>query len=283
MKGRKKTWFLAPSFDIPPLAIRLGHILADFTEPRFPINNAPDGIRIDEKDVLTTESKDFRMKLAGDSSVILGIWGQFLQVFGVNAEAKLSLESNFIEEYSFDEMRTEWFRPSASFLEQSVGAKDVTDFLGMAGRRKPLYMVVGLKTVLGGSITVRQGKSTSLGGNIGANVSPGVPVSIGPEAKRSSASALTVTHRAEKPIIFAYQLVRLALKGARPAATLVAKGMFDANKGNVEDIEVIEASDVSLESISKDGDASLSELENISIRDGFDEHDGQDCVVAIPG
>lgn len=73
MAAPKKTWFLAPTWDIPPSAIRLGHIICDPTEPHYPLNPVP-AVAVSSSPVLADQPST-STALALASPVLGGGWG----------------------------------------------------------------------------------------------------------------------------------------------------------------------------------------------------------------
>lgn len=73
MAAPKKTWFLAPTWDIPPSAIRLGHIICDPTDPRYPPNPVP-AIAVSSPPVLADQPST-STALTPASPILGGGWG----------------------------------------------------------------------------------------------------------------------------------------------------------------------------------------------------------------
>lgn len=246
MANQKKTWFLVPSWDVPPSAIRLGHIIADPTEPRYPLNPSSTGPQIDTE-IFPDVCPEFYMKLSGDSSNTLGIWAQFLEFVGLTAEVKLRLEKGMEEAYSFEKLETKWFSPSPAFAKASMESAEAKDFLDVAGTRTPLCMVTGVKVVTGGSTTTRN-KGHAYGWEFGVDGTPvGAPVLAGPYFERNNAG-LETSYKKETPIVVAYQLMRVKLKDSTSMAIPYSRGVIsEFGDGNEEELMEVELSDISLE------------------------------------
>ncbi|KAF2677948.1 hypothetical protein K458DRAFT_395420 [Lentithecium fluviatile CBS 122367] len=151
MANLKKTWFLVPTWKIPSSAVRPSYLITEPTDPRYPIN--PE--RMDASgipatiytEVFTSSSPELRMELSEDSATTLGIWGQFLHFVGLSAEAKLTMAKGIDNTYEFETM--------------IFKSKEVQEYLEIAGVKKPLYMINGVKTVTGASLFTSHTKGFS--------------------------------------------------------------------------------------------------------------------------
>ncbi|KAL2069485.1 hypothetical protein VTL71DRAFT_14164 [Oculimacula yallundae] len=156
MASTKKTYFLVPGWDIPPSAIQLGNLIADPTEPHKALNCTPTShlvhthanpstsksvlnstpttsstvsstakstrlesrTRIDTK-IHTTTLTNYIVSLSSSKSNKLGIFAQFLQIFGLGGESSVEYTSENAGRCTFSSLTTEWFSPSQSFLATS--------------------------------------------------------------------------------------------------------------------------------------------------------------------
>ncbi|KAF2121626.1 hypothetical protein BDV96DRAFT_641012 [Lophiotrema nucula] len=241
MANLKKSWFLAPTWDIPPTAVCLGHLITDFTDPRYPINPIEGGLMAGpqeitvpgiETEIFTDTSSNFSMEISGDSSTRLGIWGQFLRIIGISTEAKLVLSKGTANKYAFDEMVTQWFSPSATYVSLLVNTKNVRDFLELAGTKKPLYVITGVKSVSGATLSTSRSAGHTYNAKFGVDgAAAGAPMTVGPEFERSSNEGLSITHYKDKPMVFAYQLMKVVLNESKPRASVYVKGAMFETEG----------------------------------------------------
>lgn len=211
MSNKVKTYFLVPGWDFPIGSIQLGSIIAS---PLFPhrsfIEN--DAIPIDTK-VHLSDKYDFSTTLDKSKSNKVGLWAQFLQIFGLGAEASVSFDKGSIDTYAFQHMQTEWFLPSKAFVEACVKNTNVVDFLEQTNFRKPLYIITGLKTIEGASVTTVNSKGRGVYAKLGFDGTPAaVPVTVGPEVERNIEESETTSFEKSSPVIFAFQLTAVRCK-----------------------------------------------------------------------
>ncbi|KAF2004054.1 hypothetical protein P154DRAFT_65760 [Amniculicola lignicola CBS 123094] len=260
MANPKKTWFLAPTWDIPPESLSLGHLLTDPTDPRFSIN--PDFSSAHLSDLFPNPPKiykdttpAFHMTVSSDTTTTLGIWGQFLQVVGIGAEACISFTNGMSNSYGFDKTETQWFAPSPVFVKRMLADPEVMEFIDMAGTKKPLYMVTGLKAVTGAELSTTNSSGHAISAKFGIDGTPFMaPVSIGPEVELARNDGLVVHVRKENPIIFAYQLMKVKLKAKRgdimvgESKAFVKGAMFEAGaKGKSKNKKTFAAVETGIE------------------------------------
>jgi hypothetical protein len=247
MSNIRKTWFLSPTCDIPPTALQLGYIITDPLDPRYPLNpvlpyteskNEPkskSGFKAGASrastsglEVFATRSHSFHLELTSDSSTSLGLWGHFLQVVGLGTEAKLKVGNDFTNKYAFDSVRTEWFSPTPGFVKDAVQSRDIQDYIDMAGTKKPLYMISGVKIVSGAELETKHGKSHVNG--------------LGLEVEFEKREDSTIHRRREEPFVFAYQLVKFHLKPDKARVGSITQGtIFEAReeaKSGAVDVEL---------------------------------------------
>lgn len=205
MSNKVKTYFLVPGWDFPVGSIQLGSIIAS---PSFPHRSITDNeaIPIDTK-VHLSDKYDFSTSLDKSKSNKFGLWAQFLQIFGLGAEASVSFDKGSIDTYAFQHMKTEWFLPSKAFIKASVKNTNVVDFLEQTNFRKPVYIITGLKTVEGASVTTVNSKGRGVIAKIGFDGTPAaVPVTVGPEVERNIEESKTASFKKSSPVVFAFQL-----------------------------------------------------------------------------
>lgn len=245
MSNKVKTYFLVPGWDFPIGSIQLGSIIAN---PSFPhrsfIEN--DAISIDTK-VHLSDKYDFSTTLDKSKSNKFGLWAQFLQIFGLGAEASVSFDKGSIDTYAFEHMQTSWFLPSRSFVTACVKNTNVVDFLEQTNFRKPLYIITGLKMVEGASVTTVNNKGRRIYAQLGFDGTPAaVPVTVGPEVERNIEESEIASFKNSSPVIFAFQLTAVRCKENKEDVMVkdYTKGaMFSAGDENEElhlETEVLE-------------------------------------------
>lgn len=236
MSNKVKTYFLVPGWDFPVGSIQLGSIIAS---PSFPhrsfIEN--DIIPIDTK-VHLSDKFNFSTTLDKSKSNKFGLWAQFLQIFGLGAEASVSFDKGAIDTYAFQHMQTTWFLPSKAFVDACVKNTNVVDFLEQTNFRKPLYIITGLKTVEGASVTTVNSKGRGVNAKLGFDgTSAAVPVTVGPEVERNIEESETASFEKSSPVIFAFKLAAVRCKEGNENVMLkdYTKGaLFSSGQENEE-------------------------------------------------
>jgi hypothetical protein len=297
MANRKKTYFLVPGWDIPPAAIQLGNIIADPTAPHMPLNGSFTKTKAPDIDtpIYPTSTKNFKTSSFSSRSNRFGIWAEFLQMFGLGGEASVSFSHGDEDTYSFGEMQTEWFSPSADFVERSVRADNVQDFLKMAGRKTPLYIITGVKTVRGATVSTSQFKTHGHAGHFGVDgTSIGAPITVGLKVGHERQKGQKVSWRCEGPIVFAYQLAQVRFKKDSWVIGSYEKGALFERTDEKSDLGPTVGVTVPIlldegKALARDGALDDSQsvdsdalLEGMQLKSGFDEEMGEECTLVVP-
>jgi hypothetical protein len=294
MASGKKTYFLVPGWDIPASAIQLGNIIADPTEPHKPLNPIPPqrleasatpevtstststaSFTIDTQ-TYPTKVTNYTTTLFSNKSNKLSLFAQFLQIFGLGGETSVEFTSDDVDTCTFETLLTEWFIPSAQFINGAMAQEPIQGFLKMAPPKTPLYVITGLRTGAGITAKTVNSKGKNLSGKIGVDGTPaGLPLSAGPLAEHRRKKGEEVAWEAEGPLVFAYQLYRVKFaKGAWDKKGFVKGALFGVDEeGKVKNVTVDEEGD---------NEDFAEELEDVDVKEGWDEVDGEECVVIVP-
>ncbi|KAK8072094.1 hypothetical protein PG996_005442 [Apiospora saccharicola] len=148
------------------------------------------------------------------SSGRFGIWTKFLVFLGVDVGTAFSKDSN--EQFQFREMSTEECFPTNEYLQAAVDAKPVRNYLSRHSLNpKPLYIVVGVKTVTGARVSRSSGRTASAESGFSVDAAAAgspVAVSVGPEAAFSQSSRDTVSFDGSSDFVFAFRVRKLIVK-----------------------------------------------------------------------
>jgi len=148
----------------------------------------------------------------------IGLWAEFLEIFGLGGKLSVQYDKSQVETYSFTRMKTEWFLPSKEFVEKRVKSTEVAEFLDQMDYKVPVYIITGLKTVEGASVTSTKSKGRTFHAKLGLDgTSVAAPVTIGPEGDYSTKESETVTFTNSTPIVFAFQLSKVSWKEKKGA------------------------------------------------------------------
>ncbi|OCK93839.1 uncharacterized protein K441DRAFT_660582 [Cenococcum geophilum 1.58] len=249
MANKVKTYFLVPGWDFPVGSIQLGAVI---TDPAFPHRalNEDDLVPIDTK-IHPSDKYDFSSTIDKSRSNKFGLWAQFLQIFGLGGELSVAFDKGAIDKYSFKHMHTEWFLPSAAFAKACVKVPNVADFLEQTEYKKPVYVITGLKTVEGASVTTAKSKGRGLKAKLGFDgTPPAVPITVSPEAEHQNNESETDGFENSSAIVFAFQLSKVASKegGQNVSVKEHTKGaLYGVREKKKVDLETEVAASVKLE------------------------------------
>ncbi|KAK7914365.1 hypothetical protein PG985_012068 [Apiospora marii] len=216
MANEVRNYFLAPSWDIPPDSLILvGNIIVS---PKLPVPTLVKPTELQPPSNGDIQTRTTKTNVAWTrekaSSGRFGIWTKFLVLLGVDVGTAFSKDSN--EQFQFREMTTEECFPTNEYLQAAVDAKPVKDYLNRHSLNpKPLYVVVGVKTVVGARVSRSSGRTASAESGFGvdaAAVGSPVPVSVGPEAAFSRSSRDTVSFDGSSDFVFAFRVRKLIVK-----------------------------------------------------------------------
>jgi hypothetical protein len=219
MANKYKTYFLSPDWDFPVGSIQLGSIISDRSFPqRYLAKHDPVAFGIE---VYPSVKENFTDTIDESKTNKYGLWAQFLQIFGLGAEASVSFSKGTIEKYSFVLMKTEFFLPSKDFATAAAKITAVADFLEQTDYEEPVYIITGIKTVAGASVTTVAKKGRGLHLKAGFDgTSSGVPVTVGPEADHKKAEEERASFKNSSPVVFAYELSEMRLQRGGKDVTL---------------------------------------------------------------
>ena len=204
----------------PDGPLQLGALLADPNDLNSVICDAR-SVALDSPVFHSVENQyEFSSsRIHGKSS---GVWASFLSVgLGLGADAAKSRDSIMM---ACEKLETNWFSPTMDFVGECLEHREVKTWT-RAQRRKPLYMITGIKVAQGAHIKMGKENTSSLNagaelGSIGIGVdvvAAGVPVSVGPSvsASRTVISGFESASYSTD-FIFAYKLRKLKFSEIRP-------------------------------------------------------------------
>lgn len=150
----QKTYFACLDYEgtlIPGGAVQLGHIIADISEPSATLNHHPLAIP-DDIPVFTAKIVGSTQQTVKRDSKIIRL---FLDIRFLRALfGSRKIESEVSHEYKFERIHSSSFKPTSEYYAESVAeraAPEVQKYLRDTKFKLPLYMVVGLKEVIGGA------------------------------------------------------------------------------------------------------------------------------------
>lgn len=221
----QSTYFLAPRLDCKPTTgpIALGNIIADPLRPHRSLTTIDQGTLEQKYPRIETSSViNYATALDSDSQISAAIWAQFLET--VSAKFGGSSVNRTSKTYSADGIKTQYFvcDPSLEEIMDRLGAPRVRTAMKagrIPGLRSPVYMVTGLKiaTNLTAQTSRNKGSQIEMVADTTIPVPPG-NITIGSHYDHSIMAGGSAHWESVDDIVFAYQLLRIEIKGWREKA-----------------------------------------------------------------
>ncbi len=213
------TYLLAPNWNFPPDGpIALGNIVGDPFRPHRSLSKPAADAQAPA--TITSVESDWRLELERIRSINLSLWTKIFEVANFEASSHRTRATTIAFEMS--QLDTIYFKdePSAEDLAVRVREPRVRTVLETRkwGRRGAVYLVSGVKVARGFRLDRTASSDRSMrfgaGGEVAPEVSAGAELELGAQTRRVEGFG------AENDIIFAYQLLRIRLKGKGETATL---------------------------------------------------------------
>ena len=275
MSSRVKTWFLAPSWDLPPGSVQLGGVFSDPSGVHIDKGHAlfsPQEADIDSEIVASTKT-GFKVTVEELKNRKASIFARFLQAVPVGGEATAEQNKNAREHYQVNKMQTKWFTPTKALEKKAIEAVDVADFLEQSDYEEPEYMIVGVRIAQGMSITTLKKRGSSLRGWFGVDLSAAsVPLAVGAEGADETSHSELVTFKGSSEIVFAYQLREIRVSNGRA----VGKDFIEGALLGLERVENRHERTVSTQEVD------ISSFSDAYKKEAIDELDKSDCICIFP-
>jgi len=166
-------------------------------------------------------------------------------------------------------METKWFIPSRAFIKKAVEDAEVVDFLKQIDYADPVYMITGIKTVGGASVTTSSKRTRGWKAFLGIDATAtGAPISIGPDAADDNETSDKATFENSSRIVFAYQLLQITSEPGTDKKIESKNYATGALFGAGED--------------KKELKLELREVEGLNTLEVFDEEEEEECLCVLP-
>lgn len=254
-----KTYFLARGWDYSFGSVLLGSIITNPTEPELAISRpSPEDDHIRSSTHITQKSNPSPDPIPNnpvDSRP--GLLGTFLDQYGLGNEESFQYDRQSVRAYSFQQMQTRSLRPTEELITKAVaGTERVATFFRESEYKTPVYMITGVKSILGAGVTAvsakRPGWQITL--TLGATGAPASSDGRGGSGLPS-------------PVDYAFQLTELRLS---PDGKVYASPEGFTAPG-------LDGNHVTQEKLDRTFGEAI-----FTIRDGFDEEDGTPCQIIAP-
>ena len=214
------TYLLAPNFHFKPGTgpIALGNIIADPLRPHRALTTVNVGtLKAVYPPIETITDYDRSMTRRTSNDLSMAVWAKFVQT--VSAKVSGGRGTNVHTNYTMDALETAYFvtDPPLEEIEARLKVPRVQAVVkagSMPGLRQPVYMVTGLMIAKGFAAMQRRGKHRAGEVGVGGNVPPpAVNVGLGANLAKSASTEESDTWKACEDIVFAYQLLKIEVKG----------------------------------------------------------------------
>ncbi|XRM45795.1 hypothetical protein ABZX51_008870 [Aspergillus tubingensis] len=218
--AQQPTYILSPNFHFKPGTgpIGLGNIISHPLRPHRALTTV-DATTLEKVYPRIERFTDHERSIErGDSrDVSMSLWAEFLQT--VSGKLSGGRGSDVRSNYRMDQLETEYFVTDPPLEEiqarlKSPRVQAVTKAGRIPGLRNPVYMVTGLMIAKGFTAIMENNKRHNGEIEVGGNIpSPGFQVGAGANLAKSTSTEESDTWRAGEDIVFAYQLLKIEVKG----------------------------------------------------------------------
>lgn len=109
--------------------------------------------------------------------------------------------------YAFNRVETRFFAPDKVYVEESMSAPEVREFIARSKFRTNVYMITGIKVAIGASVTSAKLRQHGIHVQLGVDgTAVGVPLGLGPDVEVSSGRIQGISFDHASDIVFAFRL-----------------------------------------------------------------------------
>ena len=272
MANTRKSYFLAPSWEISPDEVQLGSVVENFTRPQRPLSAAT---LLDQIDTAVSDSPGEQSSGTAKSSHQwqAGLFAKFVQFITIGGDMSYTSSSTHEVEYTCDAIKTRRFTPSLAYIGKAAADKNVKDHLKIGGVGTKVFMITGIKTATNITITTTEEVKSEATAHIGVDI-PAIQLPIGPKGSRKHDQLSKHTRTIAGPILFAFQVekMRLNRKHKVVSSEYVEGAMLGQKTATVDDYVIERAGEHLEEDEAEDFD--------VFVVPGHD--DGEDCNIIVP-
>ncbi|KAH9213093.1 hypothetical protein DL95DRAFT_507344 [Leptodontidium sp. 2 PMI_412] len=194
------TYIPTPNRDILASSsiVVLGRMITDRKNPESQVPastlDPPDASEIQEGEKIDWETTSDQLR-----SGKIGLWFKCLQ-FVIGGQVSSSKLKSMAEQHKFKTLETKYFLPEndPQYLKKAVSDAGIQGYFKATGIRKPVYMIVGLKT----------GRKASVSRRVEANIVPeGPAVTLGPGGEWKATDKRDIKYKGSSDYIFVYKLL----------------------------------------------------------------------------
>jgi len=207
MASTRKSYFLAPSWDIKPAEVALGSAIANIRSPERPMSDAALVNAVDSE-IHSVEDTDCSGTIKDGKKWSVGLFATFVHMITLGGEASYASSTSSEMEYSCKSMETRRFTPSTAYISKMAADPAVKSHLKVGGIGAKVFVVTGVKTAKDVTITTTEDTSTDTTVQIGTEI-PAAQITVGPKVTFNPTTHRTHTKTIAGPIVFAFQVEKL--------------------------------------------------------------------------
>ena len=273
MASTRKSYLLAPSWDLTPPEVALGSVITDIRSPERPLSSK--GAKADiDTEIHFNEAKKCSGKVDNGNKWSMGLLATFVHAITAGVQTSYSSSSSSGIEYSCESMETRRFSPSYEFVSKVAADPAVKSHLKMSGLSGKVLVVTGVKIAKGVTITTTEEAETDATFHVGVGI-PEAGTTVGPSATVKPTKHQTHTKTVAGPIVFAFQVEKFSIsRKGRVSSKGYAPGAMLGKKG-VEEIQYV--LEMAEEAFDEDDVADF----RVEVYDGCDG-DSEDYQVVVP-
>ncbi|KAG4438023.1 hypothetical protein IFR05_006482 [Cadophora sp. M221] len=272
MASVRKSYFLSPSWHLEPSEVVLGSVIPNLNSPHKALSVESLPSAIDTK-IYTGEGGALSGTAKAAKSLSMGLFATFIYVVTLGGEVSYSSTSASEVRYSCESMETKRFTPSPTYIAKAANDEAVKAHLRIGGMGAKVFMITGVKTVQGATITTTEETGQESNVQIGVDI-PAAQITVGPKVTYKPTTSQTHEQTVAGPIVFAFEVEKLRVnrKGQVTRNEFVDGAML----GQREDIEYV------IERVSQDLDE--DELEDFGVEacSGIEDETGEECRIICP-
>jgi hypothetical protein len=274
MASMRKTYFLAPSWNIRPDEVILGSVVANPKIPQKALSAATLTTNIDTPIPKPIEEKSCSGTAKKETKWSTGLFATFIQVVTLGGQASFSSDLTLQVDYSCESMKTRRFTPTLAYITKAAEDTEVKNYLNMGGLGAKVFMVTGVKTVSNITITTIEERKKETVAKIGIDI-PAAQMTMGPKASHNSTKYDKHTRTIAGPIVFAFEIdkIRVNMRGKVVHGEYIDGAMLAKKEG---------AADYVIERAGQDLDEDESVDFDVMTRSGTDDATGEACEIIMP-
>lgn len=209
MAARVPTYMPVPNWDIPANSnlVVLGRLIKD---PRNPESKVDESgiVPVPSDGIYEVTKEDWATVMGQLRSNSVGLWAKWLQWIGGGLSFRALKAS--VEAHRFEHLETKYFVPDKKYFAEVLKDEGVQLYLDIWERRKPVYLVTGVKTAKVASVTTHKATEKAAEAKLKVDATnTGAPLELGPELKKEVAKIDDISFRGSTDYIFAYRIYKI--------------------------------------------------------------------------